>query len=238
MKTWAKIGVGCLVVLLLFCILAIVGGLITGKKLTDLVGGIGGARQMAKDVKALEQLDKTYDFTPPEDGNVSEERLQGYITAATRVKQAMAPYQGWLKEHEAKGHDQKGDWKDVKKALTLSATLVSAMRQGLEDAKMSSREFRWIEGEMKAASHESGGEGPTDAQRQMVESSVKVLEEQMNAPNTTAEAKAQIQGQIDRLQATLAEAGGPVSNNRALYLKYQEELVACDLDEFSGIKVQ
>ena len=144
----------------------------------------------------------------------------------------------WLKEHEAKGHDKKGDWKDVKKALTLSATLVSAMRQGLEEAKMSSREFRWIEGEMRTASHESGGEGPTDAQRQMVESSVKIFEEEMNAPGVTPEHKAQLQEQIDKLRGTLAEAGGPVTPNRALYLKYQKELIACDLQEFSSIMVQ
>ncbi len=238
MKTWAKIGVGCLVVLVLCCVLGIVGLVVTGKKVGDLFGGIGGARQMARDVKAMEQLDKTYPFTPPENGEVTEAQAQGYIAVATKVKEAMAPYAGWLKEHEGTHGDKKGDWKDVKTALTMSATLVKAMREGLEGAKMSSQEFHWIEREMRSASKESGGEGPTDAQRSMVDSSVKVLEEQMNAPNTTPEAKAQIQGQIDKLKATLEEAGGPVSPNRALYLKFKSELDACDLQEFKSVKVE
>jgi hypothetical protein len=238
MKTWAKIGVGCLVVLVLCCVIGIVGLVATGKKVGDLFGGIGGARQMAKDVKAMEQLEKTYPFTVPENGEVTEAQVQAYIAAATKVKQAMAPYAGWLKEHEGSHADKKGDWKDVKIALTMSATLVKAMREGLEEAKMNSKEFHWIESEMRSAAREEGGEGPTDAQRQMVDSSVKVLEEQMNAPNTSPEAKAQIQGQVDKLKATLEAAGGPVSPNRALYLKYKQQIDACDLQEFKSVKVE
>ncbi len=72
MKTWAKIGVGCLVVLILCCVIGIVAVVYSGKKVTDLLGGIGGARQMAKDIKAMEQLEKDYPFTPPESGDVDE----------------------------------------------------------------------------------------------------------------------------------------------------------------------
>jgi len=154
---------------------------------------------------------------------------------ATGVKTAMAPYEGWIKAHE--DTHGKGDWKDVKKALTMSAALVGAMRTGLEGQRMSSKEFRWIEQSMRSASRESGGEAATDAQRQMVDSSVKVLEEQLNAPNATPESRAQIQEQIAKLKATLTEAGGPVSNNRGLYMKYEKELQACDLEEFGAIKV-
>lgn len=235
MKTFAKIGVGCLVVLILCCLIGIVAVVYSGKKVTDLLGGIGGARQMAKDIKAMEQLQKDYPFTPPESGDVDESRLQAYIAVATGVKAAMAPYEGWIKTHENK-HD-KGDWKDVKKALSMTAELVAAMHKGLSEHQMNSKEFRWIEQRMKAASRESGGEAATDAQRQMVDSSVKVLEEQMNAPGSTPESKTQLQEQIDKLKATLAEAGGPVSANRALYLHYEKELQACDLTEFGDIKV-
>lgn len=236
MKTWAKVGVGCLVVLILSCIIGIVAVVYSGKKVTDLLGGIGGAKQMAQDIKAMDKLDKDYPFAAPENGEVDEARLQGYIAVATGVKAAMAPYEGWIKTHENK-HD-KGDWKDVKKALTMSAELVGAMRKGLEEQKMSSKEFHWMEQAMRSASRESGGEGATDAQRQMVGSSVKVLEEQLGAPNATPESRAQIQEQIDKLKATLTEAGGPVSPNRGLYLKYEKELRACDLTEFGNIKVE
>jgi hypothetical protein len=235
MKTWAKIGVGCLVVLILSCVIGIVAVVYSGKKVTDLLGGIVGAKQMAKDIKAMEQLEQDYPFTPPESDEVDEARLKSYIAVATGVKTAMAPYEGWIKTHESK-HD-KGDWKDVKKALTMTSELVAAMSKGLSEQRMNSKEFHWIEQSMRAASREGGGEGATDAQRQMVDSSVKVLEEQMSAPGATPESKAQLQEQIDKLKATLAEAGGPVSNNRGLYLQYEKELQACDLTEFGNIKM-
>jgi len=235
MKTWAKVGLGCLVILLLCCVIAIVVSFYTGGKLMSLFGGIGGAKQMAQDVKALEKFDKENPFTPPESGDVDEARLQAYIAAATKVKTAMAPFDSWIKEH--KGKHEKGDWKDVKDALTMTATLMKSMREGFEEAKMSSTEFHWIEAQMRAASRETGGAGPTDAQKKMVDDSVLVLEEQMSLPSTTPDAKTQLQAQIDKLKATLTEAGGPVSHNRALYLKYQTELQACDLQEFSDIRV-
>ncbi len=235
MKTWAKVGLGCLVVLLLCCIIGIVASVITGKGLMSLFGGIGGAKQMAQDIKAIEKFDKENPFTPPEDGNVDEARLQAYIAAATKVKAAMAPFDSWIKEH--KGKHEKGQWKDVKDALTMTATLMKSMKEGFEEAKMSSTEFHWIEAQMRAASRETGGPGPTDAQRKMVDESVVVLEEQMNLPSTTPDAKTQLQAQIDKLKATLEEGGGPVSHNKALYLKYQKELQDCDLQEFSDVKV-
>ena len=61
------------------------------------------------------------------------------------------------------------------------------------------------------------GQGATDAQRQMVDSSIKVLEEQMNAPGATPGIKAQ-----RRSRST--SSGHPhrgrrsVSVNKALYL--------------------
>jgi hypothetical protein len=235
MKTFAKVGVGCLVVLILCCLIGIVAVVYSGKKVTDLLGGIGGAKQMAKDIKAMEQLEKDFPFTPPESGDVEEPRLQAYIAVATGVKTAMAPYESWIKTHEGK-HD-KGDWKDVKKALSMTAELVAAMHKGLFEQQMNSKEFHWIEQSMRTASRESGGAQATDAQREMVGSSIKVLEEQMGAPGATPESKAQIQEQIDKLKATLEEAGGPVSANRALYLRYEKELQACDLAEFGNIKL-
>ena len=237
MKTWAKFGVGCLVVLLAVCIISAVAAIFAGKQIKGWINSAtGGASDMAANIKVMDQLNKDYPFTAPESGDVDDARLQAYIAVATGVKVAMAPYEGWIKTHESQ-HD-KGDWKDVKKALTMSAELVAAMRKGLEEQKMSSKEFHWMKQAMRSASRESGGEGATDAQRQMVESSVKVLEEQLNEPHATPESRAQIQEQIDKLKATLSEAGGPVSPNRGLYLKYEKELRACDLEEFGNVNVQ
>jgi hypothetical protein len=166
---------------------------------------------------------------------VDEARLQGYIAVASGMKTAMAPFEEWIKTRKK---NEKGDWKDVKEALKMSAEFVGAMTKGLEDQKMGSLEFHWIEGKMRDAQRE-GGSGPSEAQKEMVNSSVQVLEQQMNQPGTTDEARAQIQEQIDKLKATVDQSGGEgASNNRQLYLKYETELKNCDLSEFGDIKMK
>ncbi len=236
-KTWAKVGIGCLVVLVFCCIISIVAGIYTGVggKIKSIFGGLGGAKQMATDVKAIQNLDTQYPFTAPENGNVEESRLQAYVAVATGIKTAMEPYEGWIKTHQ---NHEKGNWKDVKEALTMSAAYVGAMRKGLDEQKMSPKEYHWIAAKMKEA-EEEGGAGPSEAQKQMVDGSVQVLQQQMDQPGTTPEAKAQLQGQIDKLKATLAEgSGAEASPNRQLYLKYASELKACDLKEFRDIRVE
>jgi hypothetical protein len=241
MKTWAKLAVGCLVVILLFCVLSVAAMFFMPHLFKGLWNRFGGgAALMTKNIQAIQETDKSFPFSEPESGDVDEGRLQAYIAVASGVKTAMMPFEEWIKTHQKNGKGEtgeKGDWKDVKEALQMSAALLGAIKTGLEEQKMGSKEFHWIEGKMGEAQRE-GGSGPSEAQKQMVDSSVQVLEQQMNQPGTTDEAKAQIQEQVDRLRATVDQSGGEgASNNRQLYLKYETELKNCDLSEFGEFKV-
>jgi hypothetical protein len=240
MKTWAKVGIGCLVALLAACIVTIVLFVFAKSWVTHQLNRFtGGAADMANNVKAIEQLDKSYPFTAPENGEVDEARLRAYITVTGEIKKAMNPYADWIKKHQQKS-GEKGDWSDVKKAMTMTAALTAAMKKGLEEEHMSSAEYHWIENAMREASLEPPPSGSgDDAQRQMIEGSIQVLESQMGNPALTESDREALQGQVDRLKAQMAQVsgGGQVSHNRALYEKYEPQLKANDLREFEGLNI-
>ena len=241
MKTWAKVGIGCLVVLLAACVVSAVMFIFAGAwvkgQINKWTGGVG---DMAADAKAIEQIQKEHPFTPPADGQVDEARLEAYIDICRQVKEAMAPYEGWLKEHEAKaGEQKKGDWGDVKTAMKMTSALMGSMRKGMEAHQMSSQEFHWIENAMREASMEVGsGAGSDDSQRTMIEGSIQDLESKMAEPGLTQEDKAKLQEQVDGLKGQLAGLGaGEKSRNRELFEKYAAQLKATDLKEFGNVQI-
>lgn len=244
MKTWAKIGIGCLIVILAACVISAVAAIFAGKQIKGWINRVsGGAGDMAANVKAMDKLNEQYPFTEPADGQVTEDRLQAYIAVCAKVKPVMEPYAGWLKEHQ-KNKDQKGNWGDVKKAMGMTSQLMAAMKTGLEENKMSPKEFHWIEGVMRQALLETGyaaGGAGDEAQKQMIQSSIKEYEEKLANPALGAEEKAGLQEQLDKLKAQEAEAAGgsgEVSQNRKLFEKYAAELKANDLQEYGGLTVK
>jgi hypothetical protein len=240
MKTWAKVGIGCLVALLAACIVMAGLFIFAGSWVKHQINRFsGGAADMASNVKAIEQLDKSYPFTAPENGEVDEARLRAYIAVTGRIKQAMNPYADWIKQHQHKSGET-GDWSDVKKAMTMTAALTAAMKKGLEEEHMGSAEYHWIENAMREASSEPPASGGGDqAQRKMIQDSIEVLEAQMSAPGLSESDREALQGQVDKLKGQMAELGGDqqVSHNRALYEKYEAQLKANDLREFEGLNI-
>ncbi len=244
MKTWAKIGIGCLVVILAACVISAIALIFAGKQIRSWVNGLtGGAGDMAANVKAIQKLDEQYPFTEPADGQVTEDRLKAYIAVCAKVKPVMEPYAGWIKSHQ-QNRDQKGNWGDVKKAMTMTAQLTAAMKVGLEENKMGPKEFHWIENAMRQALLEAGyatGGGGDDAQQKMIRDSIKDYQEKLANPSLTPEEKAGLQEQLDKLKAQEAEAAGgsgEVSQNRKLFEKYAAELKANDLQEYGGLTVK
>jgi hypothetical protein len=241
MKTWAKVGIGCLVVLLAACVISIVMFVFAGawvkSQINKWTGGVG---DMAADAKAIEKIEKEHPFTPPAGGQVDEARLQAYIAICGQVKEAMAPYEGWLKEHESKAGEKKGDWGDVKTAMKMTSALMGSMRKGMQEHQMSSQEFHWIESAMREASMEVGsGAEAGGSQRTMIEDSIKDIESQMAAPGLSEEDRANLQGQVNSLRSQLAELGaGEKSHNRELFEKYAAQLKATDLKEFGNVQIK
>ncbi len=227
MKTWAKVGIGCLVVLVLACIITaavffFAGGWVKNK----IKSATGDIAQVSKSAAVIKNLDAKYPFTPPSDGRVNEQRLQAYISVCNEAKPAVDEYTSWMTAHEGQ---KEGHFSDVKQAMELTGKAYKSLADALTSHKMSPREFTWIEQTMDQASHEQPSGGMTQGQQQVI----KVLEAQMNDPNTSEQDRQKLQAQIDKLKAGAGGQGAAnQSPNAELYQRYATQLKACQLGHY------
>jgi len=245
MKTWAKVAIGCLAVLLILCIVLAVVFFFAGAWLKSKLGGFfGGAYETGKNVAAIQKLEQQYPFQEPADGAISEGRLQAYLAACSKIKGAVEPLREDLQQMNNGGS---GNAQDANRAMAAMGTLTQAVREGLEQAKMSPAEFKWL-GETAYPALEEAPSGTTGGEIQgqagleaMANASLEPLQAQLNDPSLTAEQKQALQEQIDAIKATMApESGGELSPNAALVQKYRQQLEENDVREFvtlvSGIR--
>jgi hypothetical protein len=227
-----KIALGCLVALLVLCIIAAVVGFFAMRAGWNLFGGA------AKDAMAIQKLDTDYAYTEPSDGVVTESRLQAYIAVCAKVKPEVDKLQAL---GESKKGKEKGSWSDARDAMKYTTGVITAMRKGLEEQKMSPREFHFIGNAMRTASFEtpegSGGQTLDSAQRQMKEMMVKNLEGLLANPSLPPEQKTEIQSQLDTIKKELNESA-PGSPNAALYAKFRDKLKQVDLQGLEGVAFQ
>ncbi len=227
MKTWAKVGIGCLVVLVLACIISAAVFFFAGGWLKNKIrSATGDITQVGKSAAVIKKLDAEYPFTPPSNGQVSEQRLQAYIAVCNEAKPAVDEYGSWMTAHEGQ---KEGHFSDVKQAIELTGKATKALADGLKSHKMSPREFTWIEQTMDQASREAPSASMTEGQQQVI----KVLQAQMNDPNTSEQDRQKLQAQIDKLEAgSGGQAAANESPNAALYQRYAEQLKACQLGHY------
>lgn len=227
-----KIAIGCLVALLLACIVAIVVMVFVGKGAWNIFGGV------AKDAIAIQKLDETYKFTEPSDGLVQEDRLQAYIAVCARVKPEVVKLQAFTKAHEG---GKEGSWSDAKDVMKLTTGLTSAMRKGLEEQKMSPTEFHFVGNAMRMArsTTESAGEGQAldPAQRKVKEEMIANFESLLANPDLPQDQRGEIQGQLDQLRQEI-ESTPALDPNAALYLKHKQRLDEVDLEGMEGVAFQ
>jgi hypothetical protein len=227
-----KIAIGCLVALLLACIVAIVVMVFVGKGAWNIFGGV------AKDAMAIQKLDETYKFSEPSDGLVPEERLEAYIEVCALVRPEVEKLQAFSKSREGA---KEGSWSDAKDALKLTTGLTTAMRKGLEEQKMSPAEFHFVGNAMRSAriAVESAGEGQTldPAQRKMKEEMLARIEGILANPSLPQEEREENQRMVDQIRQEL-EATPDVDPNGALYLKHRERLDTVDLEGMEGVAFQ
>lgn len=227
-----KIAIGCLVALLLACIIAIIAMIFLGKAGWNMFGGF------AKDAAAIQKLDQTYAYSEPADGLVPEDRLQAYIAVCAKVKPTVDKLQEFTKSKQGQNA---GSWSDAKDAVKYTAALIGAMKQGLEEQKMCPKEFHFIGNTMRTASFgasdEAGGQSLDPAQRQAKEMMLKNLEGLLTNPSLAQEQRDEIQGQVDQLRQEL-EQSQPADPNAALYAKYKDRLKEVDLQGVEGVAFQ
>jgi hypothetical protein len=228
----AKIAIGCLVALLVVCVIAAVVVFVAGRAGWNMFGGF------AKDAAAIQKLDQTYAFSEPADGVVTEARLQAYIAACAKVKPAIEKLQEFTKSKQG---GSPGSWTDAKDAVKFTAAIITAMRQGLDEQKMSPKEFHFVGNAMKTASFgasETPGGQPLDAsQRQAKEMMLKNMEGLLANPGLPQEQRDEIQGQIEQIRQELEQAPS-TDPNVVLYLKYKDQLKQVDLQGLEGVAFQ
>lgn len=235
MKTWAKIAIGCLVVLVLCCLILAGTFIFAGAWLKSKLGGFfGGAYDMGKNISAIQQMDQQYPFQEPADGLLREDRLQAFMSICKKINGVSAPLQADLERLNSGGE---GNMEDANKAMAAVATITQALKEGLEQNQMSPSEFRWIEMTAYSALDEAPAEGGSDIQgmegfEAMTKASLEVLEPQLNDPGLTPEQRAALESQIAELRAQLGQGAAPASGpspNAAVVDRYRQELQENDV---------
>ena len=231
MKTSSKVGIGCLVAAILFCLIPTIifystGGLErAGNMARSMTGIVGSAKEM-------ENLEKSSPYKPPEDGVVKADRLEAYLAVCRELKPTADKYDEWIAAHE---HQRgKGDFKDATEVISLTSKVMSDLAQALSERKMSPREFQWIGRAMRRAAEESTTPGADALEREMLAS----LEEASRNPGLDGAARAKLVARIADFRKRMeAQAGGSSSPNRSLYLEYADQLKACELGENARLLV-
>jgi hypothetical protein len=233
MKTWAKFAIGCLALLLLACIILAIIGFFMYKRGSNLFGFLGGAYDTGKNVVSIQKLDQQYPFSPPADGTLQEKRLQAFLGVCQGVKTVAEPLKAGLEQAE-----QESQGEAAKKVAAATAGITQSMREGLERAKMSPSEFRWISDTAYAALEEASYEGGSAIQgmegfEAMGRESLKALEPQLDNPNLTAEQREALEGQIAAIKEQLGQGAAPAgegtSANAALAERYRQQLEDYDI---------
>ena len=138
MGTAGKIAIGCGIAVLLAGIVGVValGGLAWWAK--------GKAEEFTGEQNRIEELRRKANanrFTPPADGEVSEDRLQKFLEARKRV---YAVYEKHKDELDRMGKKKQGDFGDVRRGFALINELRLAQAQALADVGMSEDEYRFL----------------------------------------------------------------------------------------------
>lgn len=235
MKTWAKVAIGCLVVLVVFCVIAIVTMIFAGAWVKEKVGGlVGNAVSTGKNIAAIQQLDQKYPFTEPEDGVLSEPRLQAFLDACQQARAVAMTHQEILQKAQSGSGDGASD---AKKILDATSALTTAFKEGLESNQMSPAEFRWISQTAYDALNAAPAEGGSGMEgiEAMARASLEVLEPQLNDPSLTPDQRQALESQISEIKAQAGE-GAPGGNpNAALAEQYRSQLEAADIREYIEI---
>ena len=252
MKTGAKIAIGCVVVVFLASMAAVVGvvGLgwwVKGKaeKFTgNIAANEGHLRELNKKAEANAPR-----FQPPVDGVIQEDRLVKFLAIRKRV---YAVYEAHKSEIEAAG-SAKQKPATAMEALSLAGTMAGALNEarlakaeGLVAESMSEAEYEFLvqsiyKGMFASAVTESTGTKSVSEAAgqisQMAEALSKQAEQQLG-PNATEEQKEALRKQIEEMRAQGAEARESAKQldvppaNRALFTKYEADIKKYSMNGF------
>jgi len=223
MKSVGKFLAVALAVLVLLCALGGLG-LSFSEKGQGIVRFTTDLFKVTRTAKGVENLAQKLPFTPPQDGNVSEDRLLVYVAVCRQVKPAVGTYEEWIKVHEG----QRGDFKDAEVAIKLTADVMEGTSKALEQNKMGPAEFGWIDRAMDKAAKEQASSG-TQLEHDLFEAYSQVLA----FPELSREEKERVSQDLSKFREKLGGPGGiALSANAELYRTHSAELKDCDMGNY------
>lgn len=224
MKSFGKIIMGILIVLLLLCLgsgffLWYSSG---GRRVRKLVHN---SVQMKKSAERLTRLRMKEKFTQPTDGRISEDRLKIYIAVCKSIKPTVESYLKWVDAHQGRH----GSLQDAVDGVKKTGGLFNLLGAKLEQGGMGPSEFTWT-GETILREHGAKELHGIIQGEQMV----GALEKCSHYPELTKAHRRYLDTRItdfkNRLRKEKKLAASP---NAALLKKYADELNRYALDEKS-----
>jgi hypothetical protein len=230
MRLWAKVVVGVLAVMVLFCLIAGMALVQSGvwNKAKDFGGGVFGIAQSAKGIEAL---DKTFAFQEPPDGAIAEDRLLAFIEIRKATKPAADTYEEWMKAHQG---NEAGDFEEAREVIRLTGDVMRAFKKALEAQKMAPREYAWLDRKVRDTLAKSGVGHASDTEQELIET----IREVMENPRLTPGEREKLRAKVQEATESRGAEKGPMTPDGELCSKYRVELEATALGEFSGMMVQ
>lgn len=230
MKGWAKILLGVMAALVLFCLFG-VGLFVSSGKWDEVKKMTGETLDMKKHAEGLETLSKEFPFEPPPDGVVEEARLEAWLLVRESLKPHADKFNAWAEANQGK----QGGWKEAQEAISLVSSMVGTSVKALREAKMSQREYHFVaralaEAERESVASSSGGP--------LVEEALRLLADVAQEPSLSEEKRAKLSEALSHLKSRQEDASGPLPPNAQLYRRYASRIRASDLGEYGNSFLQ
>jgi hypothetical protein len=243
-STGAKIAIGCVVVVFLASMAAVVGVVGLGWWAKSKVEQVTGNIQANED--HLRELHKKAEaaaphFQPPADGVIQEERLVKFLEVRKRI---FGVYEAHRSEFEAAGAAKEKPANAID-ALKAAGTMAAALNEariaraeGLVAQAMSEAEYEYLAQSIykgmfaSAITQSTGTKSVSEAADQMsklTEELAKQAEQQLG-PQATKEQKEELRKQLEEIHAQRSQAQESARQldvppaNQALFKKYESDI--------------
>ncbi|HXG57592.1 MAG TPA: hypothetical protein VNL91_01035 [Thermoanaerobaculia bacterium] len=176
------------------------------------------------------------EYTPPEDGRLTEAQIQMYLKVREHEKKIAQVAKEQMKQHsekaEASGEKSMGGLMEGLKALGSAADLVTADIRAAKDLGYNTQEYLWVKGQILAASGAAIAEKATEAMTAGMDASYQQMKKAHDEATDPATKKmyADMLAGYEKSKAEMAqqqEQQDPaIAYNRRLLAKYENELKA------------
>jgi hypothetical protein len=227
----AKIAIGCGVVTLLAGIAVVVAVFGAAWWAKGKIQEAAGEQQQIQELH--DKANAAHPFTRPEDGVISEDRLEAFLAIRRKV---FAVYEKHEDEIEAIGKKRQAGLGDLRTGFNLINEVRLAQAQAQADVGMSDDEYAFMVEQVyksawaSAVADQTGGKSVSEAASGAMEEAARQMEQTGTAEGVPEEAREQMEEGARRMQAQAAEARAHAQEtdvppqNIALFRKHKDEI--------------